>query len=122
MLEFTGWTYGTRKSCTVDEFRNRLGVPAMNRCVFALAAMGAIPVPPACLAPHELLATQANIVEPANQLCRQATACRGPFGGRLVNRNPLTGFGSGTIFVRCANRFARRTIVLPRRAVAGAST
>ena len=75
---------------TVDEFCDRL-VPAMNRSVFALAAMGAIPIPPARLAPHELIAPEANIAEPANQLRRrQATACSGPFGGRLVNRSPLT--------------------------------
>jgi hypothetical protein len=53
---------------TVDEFRDRLGLPAINRSVFALAAMGAIPKPPARLAPHELVAPQGNIVEPANQL------------------------------------------------------
>jgi hypothetical protein len=42
---------------------------------------------------------------------RQATACSGPFGGRAVRRRPLTCFGSGTVFLRCAVRGGRRATV-----------
>ncbi|MDB5926659.1 MAG: glycogen debranching protein [Betaproteobacteria bacterium] len=53
---------------------------------------------------------------------RQATACSGPCGGRLVRCRPFACLGSKTIFVRRAVRGGRRTIFLPRCAVAGART